>query len=292
MGSHPIRNLLKGLIDYAGLFPPARLEMALAAQEYHRQRHSENGWVLDRFVVPVGRLGELEAARANVDPGERWPLSVLVGFGELAEERALLDKAERGGLFTVGAVEGKVASPAEVKLLVAAFPGRQVYCELPLAGDLNPWLDALLAAGGRAKVRTGGIEAAAFPSIAELARFLFAVAAIKLPFKATAGLHHPLRGDYRLTYEKDSPSGVMHGFLNVFLAAAMLRSGEIDEALARELLAETRESALDWSAHGVSWGRARLSAEAIAEARKFFALSYGSCSVSEPLADLRRLHLL
>lgn len=292
MVSHPIRNLLKGLLDYAGLFPPARLEMALAAQEYERQRGGEHGFVVDRFVVPANRLDELAAARAELGGNAVWPLAVLVGFGELGEERARIEKLERGGLFEAAAIEGKPAIPDQVAQLVNAFEGRKVYCELPTKGDPSPWLDALLEFGGRAKIRTGGIVAEAFPTVAELARFLFAAAAVQLPFKATAGLHHPLRGEYKLTYEADSPSATMHGFLNLFLAAAFLRAGEIDEAGARELLAEKRESAFEWTSFGLRWAGARLSAEAIAEARKGFALSYGSCSIDEPLADLRRLHLL
>lgn len=290
MVSHPIRNLLKGLIDYAGLFPPARLDMALAAAEYERQRSGELGWVVDRFVLPAARLGELAAARPA---GQAiWPLSVLVGGGDLGEERRAIEQLEKSGLFEIASVEGKPALPADVGRLVDAFPDRKIYCELPLQGDPSPWLDALLEYGGRAKIRTGGVVPEAFPKVAELARFLFAAAAIQLPFKATAGLHHPLRGEYRLTYEPDSPSGTMHGFLNLFLAAAFLRAGEIDEAATRELLAETRESAFEWTNAGVRWGDLRLSAEAIAESRKGFALSYGSCSIDEPLADLRRLRLL
>lgn len=292
MVSHPIRNLLKGLIDYAGLFPPARLEMALAVAEFDRQRRAETGWMVDRFVVPVGRLEELAQAHAAAAIPATWPLSVLVGFGELGPERKAIEKIERGGLFEVASVEGKPRTPEEVGQLTAAFPERKVYCELPLQGDPSPWLDALLETGGRAKIRTGGVTAEAFPKVAELARFLFAAAAIQLPFKATAGLHHPLRGEFRLTYEEASPAGVMHGFLNVFLAAAFLRQGEIDETGAREILAETRASAFEWTSFGVTWGQGRLTAEEIAEARKGFALSFGSCSIDEPLADLRRLHLL
>lgn len=292
MVSHPIRNLLKGLIDYAGLFPPAKLEMAFAAEEYAQQRQSEHAFMLDRFVIPVARLKELDKVREQRREKDVWPLSVLVGAGSLAEERLLLEKLERGGRFVVPSVEAKCETLATPEKLVRAFPGREVYCEVPLDGDISPWLDAVLQCGGRAKIRTGGITQGAIPSIAEVARFLFAAAAVRLPFKATAGLHHPLRGDYALTYDDGSPYGTLHGFLNVFLAAAFLRQGEIDETQARELLAETRPSALEWSNAGVMWSGARLTSEEIAEARTGFALSYGSCSFEEPLADLRRLHLL
>ena len=44
--------------------------------------------------------------------------------------------------------------------------------------------------------------------------------------RSPLGLHHPVRGEYPLTYAPDAPRGVMHGFLNVFLAAAFVWHGE------------------------------------------------------------------
>ena len=87
----------------------------------------------------------------------------------------------------------------------------------------QPRLAVLSAAGARAKVRTGGVTEGAFPASHALARFIQSCADAGVPFKATAGLHHPLRGEYRLTYEPGSPHGMMFGFLNVFLAAAFAR---------------------------------------------------------------------
>lgn len=295
MVSHPIKNLLRGLIDYAGLFPPARLEMALAVAEYDRQRSGEHAFMLERFVVPAARLGELEK-ELGVDvfsPAEPWPLTVLVG-PDWAADAARLDDLEirREGAFVAPSVEAKPASPAEVATVAAAFAGRQVYCEMPWDEDPRPWLQAIAEAGARAKIRTGGLEARAFPAIGELARFLFAAAAARVPFKATAGLHHPLRGDFALTYEKESPCATMHGFLNVFLAAAYVWSGELGDTDAKELLAETRPSFFEFTNVGLVYRGARLSADAIAQARRDFAISYGSCSFDEPVADLKRLHLL
>ena len=86
--------------------------------------------------------------------------------------------------------------------MLAMLPeGVTAYFELPIDADPAP-----LAGGrGRAKVRTGGLTPEAFPAPADLARFLYRCAKARVPFKATAGLHHPIRSMQRCTYEPDSP---------------------------------------------------------------------------------------
>src|SRR5260370_40868899 len=59
--------LLRDLIDYAGLFPPASLAMASSVANYDTYSQSEWNWILGRFIVPVARLGEFEEAFAG------WP---------------------------------------------------------------------------------------------------------------------------------------------------------------------------------------------------------------------------
>ena len=116
-------------------------------------------------------------------------------------------------------------------------------------------------------------------------------AASNVAFKATAGLHHPVRSGHRLTYQADSPSAIMHGFLNVFLAAAFLRAG-MDAPLAIELLNEQSAAAFHFDSEGVLWREHRLGPADISTARRDFAISFGSCSFTEPVEDLRTLGLL
>lgn len=134
----------------------------------------------------------------------------------------------------------------------------------------------------RAKIRTGGITADAFPSTAAVAAFMRACKTAGVAFKATAGLHHPLRCVKPLTYEPNAPTGLMHGFVNVFLAAALLEQAEA-------ILDETDPSAFAFDDDGASWRGHRASTPDLATMRTTFAISFGSCSFEEPIGDLREL---
>jgi hypothetical protein len=167
----------------------------------------------------------------------------------------------------------------------------QAYVEIPVARDPAPLVAAIGAGGGRAKVRTGGITADAFPPASDLVRFIRTCLSAGVPFKATAGLHHPLRADYRLTYEPDSPRGTMFGFLNLFLATAYLADGLDDDTAAR-LLEERDAAAIRWDDSGVAWRGRRLGLDALGRAREAGIVSFGSCSFTEPIGDLESLRLL
>lgn len=238
--SESLRVLLRHLIDYAGLFPPAALSMQDAVRNYARYRESENAWALGRFIVPQARAREVPA---------EFPLSVL------------------------GVDEVKATSEEEI----AAFPAG-AYVEI---ADVK-LLDAIARHGLRAKIRTGGITPDAFPAMAVVAGFLRACKAKRVAFKATAGLHHPLRCVKPLTHEPNAPMGMMHGFVNVFLAAAMLDHAEA-------ILAETDPYAFGFDDDGASWHDQRVPTESLAAMRSDFAMSFGSCSFEEPINDLQEL---
>jgi len=280
-----LRALLAEIVDYAGLFPPARLAMEPAVACYAEALVSPAAWMLGRFVVPLARLDEFEAAVASyAESMERspWRLSAL-GAGESETELAALEAFNHrwAARAQMDAFETRVSDAAEIERVRRALPvGVAAYLELPVEADPAPLVAAVGAAGLRAKIRTGGIKPEAFPSPAEVLRFLAACARLDVPFKATAGLHHPLRAEYALTYEPDAPRGLMFGYLNVFLAAALLRAGEV-EAVAAEMLVESNPAALRLEVNGLRWRNHLLDAEMLRQARRSFAVSFGSCSFDE-----------
>jgi hypothetical protein len=291
------------LIDYAGLFPPASLAMTPAVANYDAYSRSEWNWILGRFIVPVSRLGEFEEALAGLPtatPGigfTNWRLSVLLGsdpsadVARIREFNARIARSGSGRMAVVESVEVKVASAEEITLLSEIIPAELVtYFEVPLSSCSN-CLAAVAGCGRRAKIRTGGETADKFPVPANVIEFIRRCAAANVPFKATAGLHHPLRSIHRFTYQPESASGIMHGFVNLFLAAAFSRAG-MESDLAVQLLEEQSAEAFQFDLNGVGWRQCRLSRDEIAAARRSFAVSFGSCSFTEPIDDLRSLHLL
>src|SRR3954447_14031020 len=212
--SNALHALLEGLIDYAGLFPPAALDMPTATRNYEAYLEGEWAWALGRFIVPAARLGEVDTSFkvSVIGVPPRWVESCEIKIDH---------------------------APQAAGVLAGAPQGVTTYFEIPVHEDPKP----LAAMGVRAKIRAGGPTPQASPSCAELAHFLHACATANVPFKATAGLHHPVRSMRRLTGEPDSPSAMVHGFVNVFLAAALLWHRGSSEADALATLEETSPDA-------------------------------------------------
>jgi hypothetical protein len=295
--------LLRDLIDYAGLFPPASLAMAPSVANYDAYSRSEWNWILGRFIVPVVRLGEFEEAFAELPtaaPGTGiagWRLSVLLGsdvaadVARIREFNARMASSSSGRKAVVESAEVRVASAEEVTRLSGIIPAElATYFEVPLC-SWRECIEAVAGRGRRAKVRTGGETADKFPALESVIEFIRLCAAANVPFKATAGLHHALRSVHRFTHQPESPSGFMHGFINVFLAAAFLRAG-METKFAVQVLDERSTEAFQFDLDGIGWRQHRLSRHEIAAARHGSAVSFGSCSFTEPIDDLRALHLL
>jgi hypothetical protein len=295
-------GLLHNLIDYAGLFPPASLPMAKVVENYAAYLESEWSWILGRLVIPVARLDEFQKAFVNLPDAadnsdhENWHITALLGPDVDIDILLVSDHNARTALSShkrkaiIDSVEVKAASVEQIESFAKVIPSSLVtYFEIP--SDFAASLAAIARCSRRAKIRTGGETADRFPDSTTVVDFMRLCAATSVPFKATAGLHHPLRSVHKLTYQSDSPSGTMHGFLNVFLAAAFLRAGMSSE-LAIQLLEERSVDALCFADKEVSWRNHRLTIEDLSAVRNKFSISFGSCSFTEPVEDLRSLHLL
>jgi hypothetical protein len=317
MPSRAAKALLTGLVDYAGLFPPAKLAMPAAAEEFARCRMSEQEWMLGRFVCPASRLLELTKAAGSLMPGthgtsgyreyaengEPWRITALIDMDLDPALDAIADfnvrhAAEDSGLAKADMVELKVTKATDIDEALDILPANvYAFFEFPVNTDPRGFVAALAGNQSAAKIRTGGITADAFPTPAQIAAFFIACSAADVPFKATAGLHHPIRGSFPLTYEPNVASCTMHGFLNVFLTAALVRTHRLDEAAAAKVLEKLDAKSVKFTDDKLTvaipgFGSWDLDAIKLARVRESFALSFGSCSFDEPERELRTLGIL
>lgn len=312
-----IDALMDKLIDYAGLFPPASLDMEPAVAEYARHLRGPHAGIMSHFICPAWRLEEFSKHAALVMPGtyatsgytemvdvtEPWKVSAILkpeAPGEGIEAALRFNEhhsREQNGLAHIDAVEVKAPSADFIDEALEAMPDDIIpFFEIDHTKDPRGMIAALAGLPAAAKVRTGGVTPEAFPAPEQLARFIHCCAVGDVPFKCTAGLHHPVRAEYRLTYETNPPRGVMFGFLNVFLASVLVRKGLIDEAETAELLAETDATKLRFTDEGAGWishgGEVSVTTDEIVAGRRQFAFSYGSCSFTEPTEELVAMGLL
>jgi hypothetical protein len=225
------RALFSRLIDHAPTFPPAELPLAEGLDEHRRVLSSDTGWLVNRFVCPGSRLEELR--------GEELRISVVIDNATVPSPDERIEAVEAAGL--------------DPELLVDTAP--EVYCELPLRDDITFAVLRVGELGLRAKVRCGG---QLLPSVPRLAEFIEACRRLEVPFKATAGLHHPVR------------VGDEHGFLNLLAAAVF---GDEEEALAEE-----DASAFQASAETFTWRDHSADTAQIARIRADLFVGFGSCS--------------
>jgi hypothetical protein len=271
-----LRALLADVIDYAGLFPPAKLDMDNAVREYKWLRTDDNAnWILGRFVCPAKRLAEMDAAAGD----DAFDLCVI-GTDTFAED---LDHmaALRGG--RVAAYETKYVEGMDLPVIRNALGGVSIFLEIAPDDKMGQNIAAVSAAGAMAKLRTGGLNSSAFPSSARVAQFISNCVLHDVNFKATAGLHHPL-----FHYDEEYAT-MMHGFLNVLLASALAAKGSDTVNVQRILEIEDLEE-IEFSEGGIRVLDFALSLEDIAAARRLM-MSFGSCSVTEPLEDLAAIGL-
>jgi len=296
----PVRALMHHIVDYAGLFPPAKLDMATTVANYATHLNGPHAWMLDRLIVPVARFDEFEAVAGEHLPrgadDEPWHVSALTrpaGDDGLAADLDAIAKFNAkhvetaNGLAVVDAIELRANSVSAIERALDELPDELMpYFELPAGDDPRGMIAALAGVDAAAKIRTGGVTPDLFPSPETVARFIAACGSAEVPFKATAGLHHPVR-------HRDATVGAdAFGFLNVFVAGALAfqRNREADALI--DVLTETSAEAFAFGPAALAYGDDRLDANELEDARLVFAVSFGSCSFTEPIEDLQTLGLL
>jgi hypothetical protein len=296
-----LETLLAGAIDYAGLFPPAALDMTAATGSYAKYLHDPARAMLGRFVVPIVRLREFDDAAASLLPRgastEPWRLSALPGPDLTADIDLALKfncrhwSGSEIGHAVIDALEMKVSTVDEIAAAGSIMPSQFApFFEVPIDSDPAVLIAAIKRAGAFAKMRTGGVTEAAIPDVGNVARFMIRCRDANVAFKVTAGLHHPIRFEYRLTYAADAPRGIMFGYLNMFVASVLAFDGA-DQPLIRSALLATSARDFHFSDESMTFGGHIVAVDTIRDAREKFIISFGSCSFREPVDELAALSI-
>lgn len=302
------RAFLARLVDDAGLFPPAALALEEALAVDRIARAGPHAWMLGNFIVRADRLKDLVNALEEME--EPLGVSLIVDGTQSAREieRAVAAQRAAPETFALRSVETKLPAVDDgeirsaLSLLVAEIDasdlarGTPAYIEFAF-GDrwesrVAATIDALADARTRsphdiaAKIRCGGPVASLVPTPEQLAFAIGTLRALDVPFKATAGLHHPLRHD-------DAAAGfTVHGFLNVIGAAVLDWALDLDDRTRRGILEERDAGRFTFDDAAFAWDGHVASPVQVAAARERFVRSYGSCSFSEPVEDLIALGIL
>lgn len=259
-----IPPLFRRLCDDAALFPPGNAALGSAVPQHLAYRDTEFAELVGPFVFPIPRLPEL----TSVDAPLALSLTAPGGPDTVATG---IENARAVHGVSVVAVEVAIPTGTDLDALRTVDPGIDIYVEIPRDSRRASILDVVDERGYRAKFRTGGITADLYPDESELAAAIHEVTRREISFKATAGLHHAVRNT------ADATGFEQHGYLNVLLAAQAALSG----ARVREI-----ETILAIRDPDVVAGHV-----ATIDTERAF-LSFGTCSIREPLDDLISLGLI
>jgi hypothetical protein len=293
-------TLLTGIVDYAGLFPPAGLSLSEAIHNYSRYREQPEAWMLGRFICPASRLEEVSRFANLFSPAHPFLFSVLAREALEADLDAITRfREQHGQAVQVEGIEFRLPSSESATFLPRALhllSGKSLvpFAELPLQGNWQPSVIQVVEELARHqgperpgfKIRCGGEHPSAIPSVEQLAFVLHTCVAAGVPLKATAGLHHPFR------HFSEALGTPMHGFVNLLVAGVLGHARRLEEEELREVLADGEPAHFLFAQDSLTWREHRVTLAEIARGRQQAVLSFGSCSFDEPRSDLRSLGLL
>src|SRR5438477_779651 len=304
MPAATLRALLEHSIDYAGMFPPCSLELEPALGNQARYVRSDDSWMLNAFVLPVGQFESARQFLSQFEPIHPLRISALgpktenaAAFGEaLVETYEGIQMLSKHNVDLVSISQLEMFLPGDVDLSLLQ-EARSILGSLPAfweapAERAERTIALLAEQNSNAdyptfgyKMRTGGVTADAFPASAQIASALVVPATHQVPIKFTAGLHHPLR-QYR-----EEVQTKMHGFLNVLGAAVLAAEPRWDANQTAIMLDDENPDSFLFTDDFFARREWRIDTNRLQYRRRIVA-SLGSCSFDEPRDDLRALNLL
>ena len=296
-----IQAFLTQILDYAGMFPPAKLPLEESLRHFLRYRRSPHAWMLGRFACPTTRLADVPRCVQSPEDAGLLRITALAQASSKPDDvLAYLDTdLQRIREFrwcmgqdsgTVDMLEIALPKDTSTQQLSALLPTLKTQLQhanlrgfLEIPRSLYSDLSSLSNGSIGLKLRCGGTSVDAFPGEEQIAAFIVACRAHHLPWKATAGLHHPHR------FWDASLQIWHHGFFNVFGAGILALSNPLSEADLVTILADREGRSFRFDAESFAWGSWTCSLDRLIEIRSKEVLSFGCCSFEEPCDDLRAL---
>jgi hypothetical protein len=298
--------LLANAIDYAGLFPPANLELDTALRNYAEYSRHPDAWMLGPFILP---LAEFDAAARGLSQFDEQHQLRISALGPRTDDAGAFQQSFFASIDSIEAFRAVCGDAVSIEQFEMPLPadidgdGLKAIRSSLATSQLKTFWEAkvnaaeraieLIAANNRVggegklgfKLRTGGVTAEAFPSSTQIAATLAAAGNQDVPIKFTAGLHHPVRLFHESVQTK------MHGFLNVLGAGVLALEHHWNETQIVRMLDDEDPEAFSFTDGSFAWREWEISTEQVRVHRELVT-SLGSCSFDEPRADLRAMKLL
>lgn len=284
-----LRAFASGLIDYAGLFPPASLELSQVVENYITYHKWAEHWMLARLICPVTQLNEL-GKNIRMLGGVENKVGVIGLVGSAASSTEIGTNINAfhqkyGDSAQIESIECKL-NELETKEAISSLVSLTPYTtffETTNSDRIDEVLKLLQQVGAGFKLRCGGLKAQEFPSVEEMARSIILCREANVPVKFTAGLHHPLRHYNQTTLCK------MHGYVNVFGGAMLDHVHHLPQKELENILSDEESSHFQFTDDAFQWNNLSIDVETITSLRQSSILSYGSCSFEEPIDDMKEL---
>ncbi len=322
---------MQGLLDYAGLFPPATLSLQNSlknfAEYYH---HNQKEW-LGKFILPINKINEtisiLNKQNIFSTLENKAQLSIILSNckslseykncaqNDLISIKNLINQIGN----TINICSFEILPPIDIfnsgntdllknfliyssEVLFEFKDKTDFYCELPLSEKLNDYLTTIKIHNENinllkisVKLRTGGVTQQQIPSSKDIAEAIFLCAKHKIPLKATAGLHVPVPNENLQVGAK------LHGFLNIFSCMLLcynqilIDKNIINIEEIKKIISSYSYKDFKFSETGLQIGENKdrfISNQSMTALRKNYIKSFGTCSFLEPIGHLHENHFI
>lgn len=292
--NNAIYEFMNSIMDYAGLFPPAELSLEKSISNYNHYLKSSENWMLSKFIIPAGILNQIPPLLKLEKVSDKFSFSVIISDSEKDLENIIKFKKSFSKI-EIGALEVKPQMRLESLLNNIQFIRNEINNDINIfiESSINPdntLIEELVKLRNQDinigyKLRTGGITQDAFPSPDIIASVIKSCAEKRIPFKATAGLHHPF------TRFDSSVNTKMYGFVNIFAAGLFAVKFLLNETDLIKIITDENPHNFLFE-NNLIWRDYEISSGDISEIRRKYFISFGSCSFDEPREDLKNLKLL